>query len=86
MNLEAVLPCRGYRLQTSMRIVLRIILPLLITSALFPRPAHAYIDPMSGSIIFQALTAGFLAALLLFKRFWWRVAEACKRIWRRITH
>lgn len=68
-----------------MRVVLRMILLLLVASALSPRPAYAYIDPMSGSIIFQALAAGFLAALFMLKRFWYRVAESCRRIWHRFS-
>ena len=68
-----------------MRIVLRMILAFLVASAISPRPAYAYIDPMSGSIILQALAAGFLAALFMLKRFWYRVAEGFKRIWHRFS-
>lgn len=59
---------------------------LLIASLVFPRSAYAYIDPMSGSIILQALAAGVLAALLVFKRFWYRVTATCRRIWQRLVH
>jgi hypothetical protein len=41
---------------------------------------------MSGSIILQALAAGFLAALFVFKRFWYHVADRCRRIWQRLLH
>jgi hypothetical protein len=35
-----------------------------------PPAAHAYIDPMSGSIVFQVVVAGVLAALLTVRRWW----------------
>jgi len=34
-----------------------------------PPPAAAYIDPLSGSIVFQVLAASFMAAYLSFRRF-----------------
>jgi hypothetical protein len=36
--------------------------------------AHAYIDPGSGSFIFQVLVGGLLAAGVVFRSFW-------KRLW-----
>lgn len=68
-----------------MRISLRMILVFLVASAISPSPAYAYIDPMSGSIILQALAAGFLAALFMLKRFWNQVAERFRRIWHRFS-
>lgn len=35
---------------------------------LFERPAHAYIDPGSGSLIYQALLAGLLGLGFTFRR------------------
>lgn len=35
-------------------------------------PAHAYLDPGTGSIILQSLIAGIAGALLFFKSYWWR--------------
>lgn len=35
--------------------------------------AGAYIDPGSGSVIFQAVIAGFLAGGLAFKTYWRRI-------------
>ena len=43
------------------------------------RPAHAYIDPGSGSIIFQALAAGAMAIGLGIKIFWRRIASFFSR-------
>lgn len=59
---------------------------LMLASAFAPSPAYAYIDPMSGSIIFQALAAGLLTALFMLKRFWYRIADVCRRVWHRIAH
>jgi hypothetical protein len=40
-----------------------------------PQPVHAYIDPLSGSIILQVLAAAFLAAAYTMKRFWGRIRQ-----------
>jgi hypothetical protein len=37
---------------------------------IFARDAHAYIDPGTGSYIFQLLLAGLLGAAFLVKIFW----------------
>lgn len=65
---------------------LRILFLGIIVAGVFPSPAYAYIDPMSGSIILQALIAGLLAALLMVKRFWHGISERCRRIWQRFFH
>ncbi|MXU66437.1 hypothetical protein [Oceanomicrobium pacificus] len=36
---------------------------------LLTMPAHAYIDPVTGSILFQAIAGGFAAALVAIKSF-----------------
>jgi hypothetical protein len=69
-----------------MRTVLKIAVYLTLVSAFAPSPAYAYIDPMSGSIIFQALAAGLLTAMLVLRRFWYRVTDVCRRVWHRIAH
>jgi len=35
-----------------------------------PRPALAYLDPSSGSIILQAVAAGFLALVVTLRLYW----------------
>lgn len=42
-------------------------------------PAHAYIDPGSGSLIFQALAAGAMAIGLTVKVFWRRISTFFSR-------
>ena len=40
---------------------------------LLPGQAHAYIDPGSGSLIWQVLIAGLLSGLVLVKTYWHRI-------------
>ncbi|MEX1049935.1 MAG: glycosyltransferase family 2 protein [Gemmatimonadales bacterium] len=47
-------------------------------------PAHAYLDPVSGSVILQVLVAGLLGGLLTIKRVWRAVTEPFRRLWRRV--
>jgi hypothetical protein len=49
-----------------------------------PDLVYAYLDPMSGSVILQAVIAGALGALLTFKRVGFAVREAWSRLVRRI--
>ena len=51
------------------RTVLLLASPLL----LFPREAHAYLDPGSGSLIVQALVAAFFALSLAIKAYWRKI-------------
>lgn len=41
-----------------------------LTAVIAPPAAFAYIDPMSGSIVFQVIVAGILGALLTVQRWW----------------
>ena len=49
---------------------MRIMLAVLLASALWAGPALAYIDPGSGSYLFQLLIAGAVGALYGLKVFW----------------
>lgn len=51
------------------RMALLMATPLL----LFPREAHAYLDPGSGSLIVQALVAAFFALSLAIKAYWRKI-------------
>lgn len=42
-------------------------------------PAHAYIDPGSGSLIFQAIIGGAMAVGLAVKVFWRRLSSLFSR-------
>lgn len=62
----------------------RVLLVLLgLFGIIAPGSAHAYIDPLSGSIIFQVAVAGMLAAVVTLRRFWARVALFFRGVWQR---
>jgi hypothetical protein len=60
----------------------RHILPALFVAALgvmlFPRTAYAYVDPTSGSLVFQIIVAGVLGAALTVRQ-WWSKATSLVR-------
>lgn len=62
----------------------RLLGALVLAHVLVPPAAHAYIDPISGSVILQALLAGALGALLGIKRVGFAVREFFSRVWKRI--
>jgi hypothetical protein len=51
----------------------------LTFSAVILPSANAYIDPGSGSIIFQAIVGGLLAAAIVVKTFWRRIVSFFRR-------
>ncbi len=51
----------------------RTVLLLAAALLLFPREAHAYLDPGSGSLIVQALVAAFFALSLAIKVYWQKI-------------
>jgi hypothetical protein len=52
-------------------VVLAVVFFILLV---LPRPAHAYIDPGSGSMMLQVLLGGAAAAIVGIRAFWTRVA------------
>ena len=40
---------------------------------LFARPAHAYLDPSTGSLIFQIIAAAFLGVAVFIRIYWAKV-------------
>jgi hypothetical protein len=56
------------------RIASALMLALLLPFVL-PHPASAYIDPGTGSLIWQLLLAGALTAAFLVKRYWSRIRQ-----------
>lgn len=50
-------------MKTNTKVILNVILVFL----LFPKPAYAYIDPGTGSYLFQLLIAGFLGGTFFLK-------------------
>jgi hypothetical protein len=54
-------------------------------SILTPAVAHAYIDPLSGSLVIQAVVAGVLGATMTMGRIGAATRQAIGRVWRRLT-
>jgi hypothetical protein len=49
-------------------------LVIISSIILLPFNAHAYIDPGTGSIVVQALIAGFLGSIFALRTFWGRIS------------
>jgi hypothetical protein len=62
-----------------------LLIALIVAHVAAPPPAHAYLDPISGSVILQVLIAGVLGALLTIKRVSWAMRDFFSRLWKRIT-
>lgn len=45
------------------------LIPVLLTSD----PAYAYLDPGTGSMVLQAIVAGFLGSLFAVKMYWAKI-------------
>ncbi len=48
---------------------------LLVVFAIFPGPAHAYMDPGTGSMILQILLGGVAGVLVVGRLYWHRIKE-----------
>lgn len=49
-----------------------------------PDLLYAYLDPMSGSLILQAVVAGVLGGIVTMKRAGLTIRESFRRVWKRI--
>jgi hypothetical protein len=47
-------------------------------------PAAAYVDPISGSVVFQVLAAGVLGALLTIRHWFASARAAARSLWLRL--
>ena len=65
--------------------ILRVLVVLGTISLAAPPPVHAYIDPLSGSIVFQVLVAGVLGALLTIKRWWASAFRIVRALFTRVA-
>lgn len=59
---------------------LKFFLYIVILFLLFPKKAHAYLDPGAGSYILQIIAAAFFTALFLFKSWWGRLKVFLSKI------
>ena len=55
------------------RMIGRISLLALFAGLFFQRPAHAYLDPGSGSFFFQIVLGALFSALFSIKLFWTKI-------------
>ena len=55
------------------------VVPFLLGLVLLPSTAHAYIDPGTGSVILQGMTAGLIALAV----FWRRVLNLVRKLFSR---
>lgn len=52
---------------------------IILVALLFPKPAHAYLDPGTGSYIFQILIASVIGGTVVFKSGWSKIFNIFKR-------
>lgn len=64
---------------TGSRRVAAVLFVVAASSVLVPPPAHAYLDPISGSVLLQVIVAGVLAVSLGAKRRWAQVTQFFRR-------
>ncbi|MBN2800310.1 MAG: hypothetical protein JXX28_14310 [Deltaproteobacteria bacterium] len=55
------------------------LVPLLLLALLLPRRAFAYLDPATGSMIFQGAVAGILALTFTLKMYWKQLRSFFRR-------
>lgn len=60
---------RGMTMNKTLTLVSFVLLFLVLTT----RPAHAYLDPASGSMILQVIVAAVAAVLITIKAFWHKI-------------
>ena len=60
-----------------------LLLAIVTTLASFPADAEAYLDPGTGSYIFQMIVAGLLGAAFAVKMFWERIKIFLARMFAR---
>ena len=56
-----------------------LLLLLTVSVLLFPEHAHAYLDPGTGSYVFQILIASIIGGAVVFKSGWSKIVELFKR-------
>ncbi len=56
---------------------------MVATYFVFPKDAHAYIDPGTGSYIFQILMAALLGSLYAVKVFWGNIKDLFRNFFSR---
>jgi hypothetical protein len=65
------------------RRLLSIMILVALLQVVFTPPAHAYLDPGTGSYIFQLLIAGVVGLAFVIKVFWGRIKGFFTRLFSR---
>ena len=65
------------------RRLLAIMILVALLQVVFTPPAHAYLDPGTGSYIFQLLIAGVVGLAFVIKVFWGRIKGFFTRLFSR---
>lgn len=55
-------------------------LATLLLVVVAPRTAHAYLDPGTGSLVLQAVTAALFGAMFAIKVYWQRIRSFFSRL------
>lgn len=69
-----------------LKFFMRLFVLLILLSLIFPKQAHAYIDPGTGSIIIQFLIGVVVGGAALVKIFWHKISANIKRLFKRDGH
>jgi hypothetical protein len=55
---------------------IKVLLSFALALSLVPSNAFAYLDPGSGSMIFQGIVAAFFGGLFIIKTYWHKILRA----------
>jgi hypothetical protein len=61
----------------------KVLVVLVLLCVLFPRPAHAYLDPGTGSYVLQLILAALVGAAFAVKLFWRNIRAFFKGLFSR---
>lgn len=61
-------------------VIFNVVFALAVAMLLCVAPAHAYLDPGSGSYLYYLLVSGFLGAGALVKFYWQRLKDFARRV------
>ena len=64
----------------SSRQILPLVAITVVIPALFPPPAHAYLDPASLTFILQSIVAAFVGAAIYMRLSWDKVKERARSL------
>ena len=54
------------------------VVAILVLVVFFPRPAQAYIDPASGSVVISAIISAIVAVVVAVRTYWAKIKRSLK--------